>query len=500
MRRKLQDIPVIGHRPIPPNAGKVTDALSRIGYKLEEATADIVDNSIDASASNVLIRIVHDGTDIRRILIADDGKGMNLDSLIAAMQFGSSRHREGMDLGKFGMGLKTAAFSQGRSLTVISRQGRTTNACRWTTKSIAEGWQCELLDPKHAALKLTGIDGPFQIKASGTLIIIDELDHLRVSDKGLEATLQKIQKTLALHLGLTFHRFLACGLQIFTDAALEEDGAGGFAVPVQPLNPFSYPKSADPQYPLEFSLDLQGLPSLRCIAHIWPANQTSPGYMLGSGNVAKRQGFYFYRNGRLIQAGGWNGWRSADTEPHLSLARVEVELAPEFDAQFRLNVQKSSVDVPEEFRIALDNRKCPVGKFVRRADEIYRKKTTVEQSYIPVPGRGFGGEIKKRAASYLAGRKLPRQEISIVWKRLPTDRFFETDRATGSIYLNASFRQDMLRGLPASLNDAPMIKTLLFLLLRDDLMRERESRQSNERLEQFNELLMLALAEEQVRQ
>jgi hypothetical protein len=227
------------------------------------------------------------------------------------------------------------------------------------------------------------VNGPFKIKKSGTLIIIDELDHLRVSNKGLEATLQKIHKTLSNHLGLTFHRFLANGSQIFTDAAVEESGTGGFAISIQSLNPFDYPTSGDPAYPLEFSIDLSGLPSLKCVAHIWPANQASPGYMLGGGNVAKRQGFYFYRNDRLIQAGGWNGWRTADSEPHTSLARVVVELQPEFDSQFRLNVQKSSVDVPEAFRAALDNHVCPMGKFVKRADEIYRKKTIVEQSFIP---------------------------------------------------------------------------------------------------------------------
>ncbi|WP_174933666.1 ATP-binding protein [Burkholderia lata] len=495
----MQDIDVIDHLSIPPDSGKITDALARIGYKLEEAVADIADNSLDASASNILIRIVHDGSDIRRIVIADDGYGMSRDALIAAMKFGSSRNRSETELGKFGMGLKTAAFSQGRSLSVISRQSKVTNACRWTAASISQGWQCDILDPEQAALRFDAVEGPFTIGDSGTLIIIDELDHLRVSNKGLEATLQKIQKALSVHLGLTFHRFLANGSQIFTDAVLDKNGHGGFSVPIQPLNPFSYQISADREYPLEFSIDLSDLPPLKCKAHIWPANQTSPGYMLGGGNVAKRQGFYFYRNNRLIQAGGWNGWRLADTEPHMSLARVQIELQPEFDTYFRLNVQKSSVDVPEGFRAALDNHQNPMGRFVRRADEIYRKKTIVEQNFIPVPGRGFDREIRKRAASYLAGRKLPTQEIDIVWKRLQEDRFFEIDRTTGCVYLNSIYRQDILKGLPASLNDAPMIKTLLFLLLRDSLMRERESRQFTERLEQFNELLMLALAEERER-
>ena len=496
----MHEIPVVEYIPIPPDAGKVTDALSRIGYKIEEALADIVDNSIDAAASNVLIRIVHNGADISRIVIADDGVGMSRDALISAMQFGATRTRNEVELGKFGMGLKTAAFSQGRSLTVISRKANKTNACRWTTESIEEGWQCEVLDANQASRKLDEIQGPFSIKASGTLIIIDELDHLRVSEKGLESTLQKIQKSLSVHLGLVFHRFITCGLEIFLDSAAQDDGAGGFAIPVSGLDPFSYVVPGDPNYPIEFAIQIRDLPPLRCVAHIWPANQNAPGYVLGGGNVAKRQGFYFYRNGRLIQAGGWNGWRIAESEPHMSLARVMVELRPEFDSQFRLNVQKSSVDVPEEFRSSLNDRKSPMGKFVRRSDEIYRNKSVVEETFMPVPGRGFDGKIRRRATTFLAGNKFPSKDVNVVWKRLSLDRFFEIDRATGTIYLNAIYRQDILRGQSSTLNDAPLVKTFLFLLLREELMRSRVSRQSIERIEQFNEMLMLALAEEQGRQ
>jgi hypothetical protein len=494
------DLAVVNTVPISPHAGKVTDALSRIGYSIEEAAADLVDNAIDAGATKVLLRFVHDGSEIRRILVADNGKGMTHQELLSAMQFGSARERGPDSLGKFGMGLKTAALSQGRSLTVVSRKRSRVSSCRWTAQSIASGWNCEVLDPKGAEHWLKEIRDPFTIGDSGTLVVIEGIEHALTGNRGLEAALQKLQKKLCAHLGLVFHRFLDSGLTFYVDAAANDGSDTGFSVPVASLNPFSYPVSGDKDYPVTFPIKLRGLPPLQCAAHIWPPSQSSQGYQLGGTNTSARQGFYFYRNDRLIQAGGWNGWRANETEHHLSLARVAVELHPAFDTEFRLNVQKSGLEVPEAFRTSLSAAACPLPRFVRRAEDVYRKKVPVELDFVPVPGRGFGGAVRRKAASYLAGRKLPKTEINVLWDKLPADRFFEIDRTDGNIRLNARFRGDVLHGSPASLNDVPVVKTLLFLLLRDDLLRVRESKRFSERLEEINELLMLAAAEERTRQ
>jgi hypothetical protein len=488
-------ITVVDTIPIRPHAGKVTDALSRIGYTIQEAVADLLDNSLDAGASEALVRFVHDGSELRRILIADNGDGMDREELLKAMQFGSDRIRRPKDLGKFGMGLKTAALSQGRSLTVISKKRAQVSAYRWTTQTIAAGWNCEVLDPEKAATWLMSLRLPFVIGVSGTLVAIDELDHVRTGAKGLESTLQSLQKKLSVHLGLTFHRFIDEGTRLHVDAAPISAEDAGFGVIVESLNPFHYPISGDPQYPLPFTLSGPKLPAIECVAHVWPPNQTSSGYFLGGSNVSKRQGFYFYRNDRLIQAGGWNGWRENDNEHHLSLARVVLELGPECDATFRLNVQKSGLDVPEVFRVALDAKVSPMSRFVKRAEDVYRKKTVIEQEFVPVPGRGFGGAVRRRSAAYLAGVKAPRREINVLWMNLAADRFFDIDRDAGNIILNSQYRAAILCGARSSLNDAPVIKILVFLVLRDDLLRERESKRFTERLEEINELLMLAIRE-----
>ena len=497
---KSRELAVVETLPIPPHAGKVTDALSRIGYKIEEAIADLIDNCIDAEASKVLVRFVHDGSEIRRIVVADDGRGMDRNQLLGAMQFGSTRDRHGRDLGKFGMGLKTAAFSQGRSLTVVSRKNGGVSACRWTTQSIAAGWNCELLDPMQSGGWIDEVRQPFVIGKSGTMIVIDQLDHLRSGAIGLEGALQKLQKKLSVHLGLTFHRFLNASFELYVDAARVGGIGAGFSVPVDGLDPFDYPVTGERNFPHEFSLKMEGLPRLECNAHIWPPNQTVPGYVLSGGNVAKRQGFYFYRNNRLIQAGGWNGLRENDGDHHLSLARVAVDLPPAFDTEFRLNVQKSALDVPESFRNALGSAASPMKRYLRRAEEVYRKKTEADEEFVPVPGRGFGSAVRNKGASCLASRKAPRRPINVLWSAVDENRFFEIDREEGNIVLNALYRKDVLSGQAASLNDAPVVKILLFLLLRDDLLRERESKRFMARLEEINELLMLAVQEERNRQ
>lgn len=493
----MQAIPAVKTIPIAPHAGKVTDALSRIGYSIEEAAADLVDNSIDAEASKILVRFVHDGSEIRRILFADNGQGMNEEELLGAMQFGSTRDRGDASLGKFGMGLKTAAFSQGRSMTVITRKNGKVSSCRWTQNQIADGWNCELLDTRKAASWLNGIGEPFSIGKHGTLVVIEEIDQSLTGTRGLEAGLQRLQKKLASHLGLVFHRFLNGQTAIWIDAVRGSDSPG-FSVPVNALDPFAYPVSGDPGFPAEFTVRPGRLPALKCTAHIWPANQTGPGFTLNGSNPSSRQGFYIYRNNRLIQAGGWNGWRDGGIDAELSLARVAIEMPPAYDTEFRLNVQKSGIEFPETLRAALAT--TPLPRAVNRAIQVYRKKRKVETDPVPVPGRGFGAAVRRKATSFLAGRKAPTSEVNIVWERLPQDRFFTIDREARIVRLNSSFRSDVLHGSQSSLNDVPVVKTLLFLLLRDDLLRLRESRQFTERLEEINELLMLAATEERNRQ
>ena len=138
---------VIGRSTLEPDASGVLQAISRIGYQLQEALADLIDNSIDAGAKNVLIRFFRDGDRLTDLAVVDDGSGMSEATLEEAMRFGSRVRKRGADLGKYGMGMKSASLNHADTLIVISRQRRKVSGRRWTTESIQDGWKLEKLDP-----------------------------------------------------------------------------------------------------------------------------------------------------------------------------------------------------------------------------------------------------------------------------------------------------------------------------------------------------------------
>lgn len=119
---------------LPPNPKREAVFLSRLGYKVHEALADLVDNSIDARANKILIRFVRTADKIARVLIIDDGSGMDDDTLMEAMHFGSKNEKDDDELGKYGIGLKTASLSQAKTVTVLSRQGSAYTGRRWTSE------------------------------------------------------------------------------------------------------------------------------------------------------------------------------------------------------------------------------------------------------------------------------------------------------------------------------------------------------------------------------
>ena len=127
-------------RLAPPKASAMMEALRGLGYSTATALADIVDNSISAGASEVRLHFDWDGYD-SRISILDNGRGMSDSELEAAMTLGTINpldKRAHTDLGRFGLGLKTASFSQCRSLTVASkREGGPLVCLRWDLDAIA---------------------------------------------------------------------------------------------------------------------------------------------------------------------------------------------------------------------------------------------------------------------------------------------------------------------------------------------------------------------------
>jgi hypothetical protein len=145
-----KDLPTARHERLPPDPTGTAETIRRIGYDLDEALADIVDNSVDAKARNVLVRFIRSKNQVERLIVADDGVGMPERQLHRIMQYGVRVSHAKKDLGKYGIGLKAASLSQCSSVSVISRQDGKTSGRRWTMESIGMDWRVEVIEPKAA--------------------------------------------------------------------------------------------------------------------------------------------------------------------------------------------------------------------------------------------------------------------------------------------------------------------------------------------------------------
>lgn len=483
---------------VPPNAAQLINALRQIGYSFEQAVSDLIDNCINAEAENVLVRVVHDGKAIQKLQIVDDGHGMSEGLLKSAMRFGAHEDAKQKSLGKFGMGMKVASLSHAKTLSVYTAAGSRHAGRRWSVEGIAENWMLDRIGQGEIDYVLSGGYQSIKLAKQGTVVEWSRIDRLPLNPNGVDSTIDKLFNRLKGHIGLHFHRFIETGrLNVQLDSYHLGEKEQERAIPVPALNPFNYDESGAPEYPMTFLVDTPGVGKVSAIAHIWPPNSTTPEYKLGN-KAAARQGLYFYRHDRLIQAGGWNGVVEHETEPHSSLARVAIDLPESLDAHFGLNIKKSRIDVPPPFPESLQRAKSSDGtqfaKYRRTAGQVYRKKDTRSRVDLPlVPGGGLPADLAKRAKGFLADGKKSRT-VDIVWDDLgEKDILFDVDRDAMCVRLDKRLRRKLLAGRRASPADLPVVKLLFFLLLQQDFDRERQSSQRRQQLQAISDLLNAAL-------
>lgn len=481
-----------------PDESRVGDIFSRLGYKIWDAIADLVDNSVDANASHVLTRFVRSAQGVHSVIIADDGDGMNGQELKEAMRFGSTTVKSGKQLGKYGIGLKSASLSQADVVTVLSKKAGSFSGRRWTLQNIKDGWKCEILDEGGIRAQFKTSFGDFKIVRSGTIIIWERLEHLRALPQNLDQVLENTINQLSIELGIRFHRFLEKKiLRLAIDQQFVAEEEPQVQRNVTALNPFDYPVSGRPEYPICLKLDVNGTKVVaKC--HIWPPKSSMPGYRLGGGKVAQRQGFYFYRNERVIQAGGWNGLKADDGEPHLSLARVEVDLDSALDSMFKLDVTKSTLDPSPQFLQAL--QAAAVGgvtfaKYLDVADTVYRKQKKKERARFPfVPGAGLPVRARKAVAAILSEEGTGRaKHVNFRWERLDHDEIVHVDSEAAAISLNSRYRRYLSEG---GSNDAPVLKMVLMFLLQQELEKSFKTKKTIGWLQRINHALIAALKQE----
>lgn len=461
-------------RPTP----DILDALEK-DYPFEASLADLIDNSIDAKSDKVLIRFLIKKDIIKAVFIVDNGKGMSEAALKDAMQFARRREYNKTDLGMFGVGLKTASLSQANILTVISKTkdgdvvGR-----QWTKKGIKEqDWQ--LYTPMHETLKnlFRRKWGYLDTLKSGTIVVWSEIDDFNRLRTGLSSYLNSIINKIKIHLGLKLFRFLEKKkLEIRIDTFDDILGTTGIETIIESLCPF--PKkghTASIKYPKVFNLKIPQGGKVQLVGHIWKKKSSEDGYKLGGGKVADHQGFYFFRNDRLITDGGWCDIIGT-CEPHLSLARVEIDIPERLEKYIRVRSNKDGVDIPHSFATSVFKSKAKDGltfeKYLQEAEELYRKKGDLKPKAVIRPGFGIPVKVKevlqKCKVPFLNGR-----ELQIDWKKTTSRSFVDINSAKREIHLNKMYRKDLLGKKKGSKTDFPLLRTLLYFIFEPILNGEK---------------------------
>lgn len=467
--RSLWDehVPTRGSVEIPPDP-RVMQALGR-NHSLETALADLVDNSIDASASEILIRFLRSDGRLRALYVVDNGRGMGPEDIDAAMTVGGRRDYAEGDLGRFGMGLKAASFSQARSVTVISQAtGMPPVGRRWSPNTASQDFRCEKVVDEFC-VRESQRRWSIPHGGSGTIVRWDEVNGFPSTSDGprVEGFLTNAITNISAHLGLVFHRILECGaVQLCIDVEDTDLREAGLRHRVNPVDPFAYARSGAAGYPKSLTGSAAGR-RLRFECHIWPPRSYLPQFRIGGHAASQWQGFYFYRNDRLLDAGGdWHGLCTMD--PVLQLARVAVDIDDDVVGLFQMNAEKSRVLTSSEFALLAEGARADDGttfpEYLEQAGDAYRRsrrRVRARKSMLP-PGKGFAPTLRKAIESEIP--LLEREEgISIRWGRLRDGLFFEVDRDSRILWLNQRFRPDR-RAQRYSVNDAPLLKALLYLL------------------------------------
>lgn len=349
-----------------PSATPVIQALRSIGYNAQTAVADLVDNSIDAKAKNIFLEFKYnDGNGFIRI--EDNGLGMTESELQIAMTIGSKdprKKRAKAELGRFGMGLKTASFSLGKRLCVITKQKGIVSERCWDLDFVSQEneWLLYNSVPEELREKIGSITGEH-----GTIIYIDQLD--RFSGSGTKKPLKKGSyfskiDRINRYLEMVFHVKLEQGLFLSINGRV-----------LNPWNPFlegnTRVEEGEEQYIRINKQVVKVTPYV--LPHPSSFNQVDYKYAAGIKGWRDHQGFYVYREDRMVTFGDWFGMFPKDVQSEL--VRIKIEFKNEADDDWKIDVKKSMISVPDEIKDDLKS----IAKYYRQLSQekmLYRTKST----------------------------------------------------------------------------------------------------------------------------
>lgn len=330
-----------------PEAGRLMGSMRSMGYTFESAMADIIDNSISANSHEIHLYFPVDASSCY-VAILDDGTGMSNDEIFQAMRYGSSAcedNRSETDLGRFGLGMKSASLSQCRVLTVASKKDGKIKAYRWDYNHI-QGQKLWLVGELYKT-EIESLPHINELKSMphGTLVLWQDFDLISKSSSGLVFhTLMGYKTKMIDYVGLIFHRYI--------NATNNKDKVVFYVnkLKIDALDPFleKHPKTTQRK---EFDLPVKDkngiLQNIHVVPYVLPfikdLSDKDIKKLGGIENMRIKQGFYIYRNKRLIIWGTWFGLQRNELTKN---ARIQVDIPNSLDDIWSIDIKKQSAAIP----------------------------------------------------------------------------------------------------------------------------------------------------------
>lgn len=466
-------------------------------HNLESALADLIDNSIQYGGTIVTVQLITQESRLERVRIVDNGIGMSQEALEEAMQLRKKTY-EDFSLSFFGMGMKMASLSQAASMRVFtqSETGEISGA-QMRRQDAGGNFNTEFLEDSFVSKQYESFrrDPP----GSGTVVEWMKIDDISISGqkRDREKWLSDVVRRSNSHFGLTFHRFLEQNkVRIFVeiwDSASQEVGS---RTPAYPVDPFAF-KSPVPGYPANFYGKTASKAKLELTCYLVPPKSSSESVKLKGLSTDQWGGFYFYRNGRLIQAGGWQGLTHKKPK-ELQFGRVKVELTDELiDAGLRLIGEKNAVKFPDEIKTAvLRAKSAQLEKSF--SDYLLDVETTKKNSsrrnlglQPSVKITGDENSLLISTVEHLIGFKSGFDSLEIISVELNEDQVFEMDIENRELRINSRlFEED---GPLDSETGYEFIKATLYFLLEDHFTKTTLTKNTLHKIEQVHRVLAVSL-------
>ncbi len=362
------------------------------------ALSEIVDNSLEAKASNVLVvcyeKINRDGgKEVGDIAIIDDGIGMDESVLHGCLVFGNSSQKETVGMGKFGVGLGQASMYAAPRVEVYSWQDTGSKKMVFLDSDLmSKGEQTVIEFPQETDLpdwlkgflkvKLLEV-GEFDFRKSGTIVIWKNVDHA----KGI---LSKFYNSLSLELGRRFRNYINNGCKIALTNT--QHSPRECVLPIDPMHLMEnsrYIADSNPGYlgylsdtlkgdnlfepfiseltpngscMLDLRLERNGVPFVSSVKikaslikekYYYEAARSmgisKPGDTPIGKLVRKYERVSILRVGREIQFDRFGLYESIN-EPENRWWRVEISFMPELDEFFSLSNNKQKVEIKLQYK------------------------------------------------------------------------------------------------------------------------------------------------------